>query len=217
SPNGWKGHSGLIGAYLGNQLRMKGVTVEIGSLHAAFSSETKMQEVANAAQSADQIVLTVPLYEDQLPAPVIHALAGIAGLLRNSPGTKLPRLAVLVNSGFPEAVHNDVALAIYRQFAVTNGWEWAGGLEIPGGGMLDGKSLESLGPRSRRIQQALDLTAVALASGAPVPARAFEKARRPSIPAGLYRFMANCGFRWHARGTSLKAQPLNVETASHVQ
>lgn len=50
----------------------------------------------------------------------------------------------IVNSGFPEAFHNDTALAILRRFAAETGFQWAGGLALGGGGTIDKK--HSAGP-----------------------------------------------------------------------
>jgi len=43
------------------------------------------------------------------------------------------RLAVISNCGFPEAQHNNVAIAICRRFALASGLEWAGGLALGDG------------------------------------------------------------------------------------
>jgi hypothetical protein len=145
--------------------------------------------------------LASPLYVDGLPGLVTAAIE-ILRRRRAGAGSR-PRFVALVNSGFPEAVHNDTALAICRLFAEQAGLEWIGGLAIGGGGMLAGKPLAELGPQGRVVVQALQLTADAIAEGRPVPDTAQRLVRRLSIPTWLYRFLAGWGFRQEAkkRGT----------------
>jgi multimeric flavodoxin WrbA len=210
SPNGWKGHSGVLGRYVAEKLKGRGTDVTFASAYGSFNSEQRTRELIGVAASADLLFLTTPLYVDQLPAPVIRILERLGDHFSLTPGMEAPRLAVLVNSGFPEPTHNETALAIYRQFAIACGCEWAGGLSIPGGGMLDGESIEALGGRVHTLRIALDLVADALARGVVIPAEAVTRARKLTIPLWLYRLIANIGFRWAGRGRSLKARPDRV-------
>jgi hypothetical protein len=114
-----------------------------------------------------------------------------------------PRFLAIVNCGFPEAIHNETALAICRQFAVEARLDWMGGLAIGGGGMLEGKPLAAQGGRARHVVRALALTADAIARGLAIPAEARRSARTLPIPAWLYRYVAGRGFRQEGkrRGT----------------
>jgi hypothetical protein len=117
----------------------------------------------------------------------------------------------LVNCGFPEAVHADTALAICRLFGEQANLDWIGGLAIGGGGMLAGKPLAELGGRARAVTRALALTADAIAQGRVVPDEAQRLVRRLAIPAWLYRFFADWGFRQdakrHKTGARLRERP----------
>ena len=117
----------------------------------------------------------------------------------------------ICQSGFPEVDHNEVAVEICRNFAHDAGFEWAGGLILAAGGMIDGQSLRKLKGMMRSAIKALDLTAEALAAGRPVPDEAVRLMAKPPIPKFGYRFGANWGwrseFKKRGRGGSLKDQP----------
>jgi hypothetical protein len=117
---------------------------------------------------------------------------------RDPPLRRQPPGAI-VNSGFPEAVHSDTALAICRQWAGEAGLDWIGGLGIGGGGMLAGRPLAELGGRARSVTRALALSADAIARGMIIPEEARRLAGTLPIPAWLYRFFGEWGFRQEAK------------------
>lgn len=105
------------------------------------------------------------------------------------------RVAAIVNSGFPEARQNAVALAICREFAAQSGMGWAGGLVLTGGGMIGGRPLTEKrrsAPPVKHMIQSLDLTTAALAEGLPVPPAAMRLMARnplPFLPFALWRWI----------------------------
>jgi hypothetical protein len=96
--------------------------------------------------------------------------------------------------------HNHTALAICREFAWESGFVWAGGLALGGGhGLVQSKPLEAVGGRAAHLRKALDLTAVELAAGRPVPAEAVGLCARPFVPNWIYRAFGNLGWVLDAR------------------
>jgi len=80
--------------------------------------------------STDLLIIASPLYVDSLPAALIRAME-LINLQRTSiPVTKNPMLLSLIDSGFPEVVHNNTALSILQRFAEESGFQWAGGLAL---------------------------------------------------------------------------------------
>ena len=148
--------------------------------------------------AAELLILSFPLYVDSPPAPVIRALEWIAAGRKGAAGQR-QRLAVLVNSGFPEASHSETAVAICRRFATEAGFEWAGALALGGGGALDGRPLHSFGRLLRGVRQALDMGAAALAADLPIPHEATVLMGRPLMPVPLYLALGTLGFRRDAR------------------
>ncbi len=169
-----------------------------------------------AVAAADLVVLSFPLYVDSLPAPAIRALELIASerageAVAREAGPDGKAFVTICQSGFPEVEHNEVAVEICRHFAQDAGFEWAGGLILPAGGMLNGQPLAKMKGMMRTAVKALDRSAEALAAGQPVPDEAVRLMAKLPIPAFGYRFMANWGwrsqFRKRGEGESLKAAP----------
>jgi hypothetical protein len=148
---------------------------------------------------ADLVLLATPLYVDGLPYLVTRAMERVAARRTESASDPSVRFAAIVNCGFPEAQHNDVALAILQQFARASELEWAGGLSLGAGGVVHGEPLGETG-RTAGIRKSLDQAAAALAAGKPIPQEAVERMAQPVIPARLYTLMGNFGWRrtaWH--------------------
>jgi hypothetical protein len=160
-------------------------------IHSCLREDPDLRRLASALQEVDVVALATPLYVDSLPGPVTRALEVLARQ-RAGLGRPGPRFLAIVNSGFPESVHNDTALAICRLFAAETGLDWIGGLALGGGGMLAGKPLAEQGGRTARVVRSLALTADAIARGLPVPCEA--QRIEPPIPAWLYRFLADLTF-----------------------
>jgi hypothetical protein len=201
SPRGSRSSSASLGRYLLAQLKFHGVRVETTEIVESKRTERGMEELLAAADRADLVVLSFPLYVDSLPAPVIRTLEGLSarrGLATATRGTQ--RFTAIVQCGFPEVRHNYTALAICRQFAREAGYVWAGGLALGGGhGLVQSNPLEALGGKAAHVRKALDLTAEALAGGRPVPDGAVALFARPFVPAWLYRMFGNLGWVLDAR------------------
>lgn len=204
-----RSNSESLGSYLCQRLAESGFKTETLRLYRALRSEESIEALLAAMDRADVVVLATPLYVDCLPALVIRALELIAQHRQGNAAPKAQRLVALLNCGFPEARHNDPALAICRQFAREAGFEWAGGLSLGGGQAIGERPLAELGGMMRHAVQALDLAAEALAAGQPVPEAAVEEMAKPFIPAWTYTLMGGFGWRKQAKkhGTQKK---LNV-------
>ncbi len=187
-----------LGEYLCERLHAHGYETSTRILWKAHKSESTITELLAATERADLLILAFPLFADSLPAPVVKALELIAQ--QRMQGTaKLQRLMVIVNSGFPEAKQNDVAVAICRQFTRQAGFEWAGALRLGGGGVVDGQPLQAVQDRAGTIIRALELSAEALAQGQVGPSEAVAAMARPIIPDWAYNLMGALGWLLQAR------------------
>ena len=215
SPKPGESSSESLGAYLFESLEKYDVSTQTLHVTKAVRSDEAVEELLAAVASADIVVLSFPLYVDCLPGPVIRALELIAARRAAEGGTADaaagPAFVAICQSGFPEAEHSAVAIEICRNFARSAGLEWAGGLIMPAGGMLNGQPMSKMKGRMRSAAGALDLAADALAAGRPVPDEAVQLMAKPAIPRIAYRFIANWGWRSQAKkaagGTPLDAQP----------
>jgi len=214
SPKTGNANSASLGSYLAERLVGRGVQAQMLSVARAFRSEEATAALLDAVDAADLVVLASPLYVDSLPSGVIRALELIAGRERTRPA----RFAAVINCGFPEAAHNETALAICRRFAQESGFEWAGGLGLGMGEAIGGRPLKEAGGMVRHVVKALDLAADALAAGLPLPEGAVRLMAKPFLPRWLYILMGNRGWKRRARkhgvSSSLDARPYEEQGRS---
>jgi multimeric flavodoxin WrbA len=181
--------SSALGGFLGECLKKRGWATESLTLRASLNRPEGEKELVEAVGRAGLIVLAFPLYVDALPYLVTKALA-VIGARRQIGGRQSPqRVTAIVNSGFPERFQNSIALAICREFSSKCGFTWAGGLAFGGGGMIGGEPLTKdrrPGAPVRHVVEALEMTALCLAEGMPVPVEAEHVIAKKYIPAALW-------------------------------
>jgi hypothetical protein len=169
----------------------------------------QQDRLLESVEAAELLVLSFPLYVDSLPSLLIEALEALASAPRRAGSRR--RLAAVCNCGFPEAGHGAIALEVCHRFAMEAGFEWAGGLALGGGGVIDGKPLSGslLDPLTWTAKaqiRGLDLAAEALAGGNPIPERAIRLLARPMAPRWLYLSIASLGWRLKARRNGASRQ-----------
>jgi multimeric flavodoxin WrbA len=209
SPRTRKSTSASLGGYLFEQLAVRGVQIETIQVYPAFSSPARIAQALAKLDAADLVTLAFPLYVDSLPAPVIAALEKIAAHRAAYPSAQSTeqRFAAIANCGFPEASHNDTALAICSQFARQSGFGWAGGLALGGGeGLVHGAPLDTLDGRAIPIKKALEMAAEALASGGTIPPATQDLLARPVIPGWMYRLFGGYGWKQQAKHYGVQRQ-----------
>ncbi len=194
SPRGIeKSTSGRLGGELLHALEKRGFETERLHVHEVVRSSQGLEAALDAVAAADLVVLSLPLYVDSFPAPVIAFLEHVA--LRGT-GRGRVQFALVIQCGFPEKEQNTTALRIAERFAAEVGWDWLGGLALGG--------LETYGGSAT---DALSLVAAAIANGEPIP----EVTLRKTMPAWLYRLGGNIMWRRAARKNGiagkLRARP----------
>ena len=204
-----------LGAYLLDQLRLKGSETGTLFIHKSLRSAKGREGLLRATRQADIVVIAFPLYVDSLPYVVIRAMELIAEDRQAKKDLREQRLLCIVNSGFPEAQQNDTARAICRQFAREAGFQWAGGLALGAGQAIGGRPLHTVQGMARNVIEALDLTADALVMGKPVPREAVQRMATPLMPNWLYIWFGTIGWKWRAKkhGVYRKLNDRPYETA----
>ncbi len=203
SPRTQKSTSASLGGYLIKQLAARGIETEIVQVYTSFNSVERTRLALEKLDAADLVVLAFPLYVDSLPAPVISALEKIATHRASAKVTQ--GFAAIANCGFPEAHHNDTALAICAQFAHQADMAWLGSLALGGGeGLVHGVPLNEMDGRAIPLKKALDLAAESLADGRPIPRSARDLLARPFIPNWLYRLVGGFGWKQQAKGYGME-------------
>lgn len=199
SPKGPNSTSNSLGTYLVEKLEQKGVTSEKVYICQCLGSDEKRAALLRLVDESDLIILSFPLYVDSLHSQVIKTLELIAEHEKGKPELSKKSFVAISNSGFPEAKHNDTALAVCRIFAKQVGFKWAGGLAMGGGGMVAGQPLAELGSRVRNQTKALEIAAEALAQGDSIPEKAVALMSKLGIPRWMYLWMGNRGWKAEAK------------------
>jgi hypothetical protein len=194
SPRGIeKSTSGRLGGRLLDALKGRGFETDKLHVHAALRSPDALESALAAVAAADLVILSLPLYVDSFPAPVIALLERIA---ERGVGRGHVQFAMIIQCGFPEREQNATALAIAERFAAEAGWDWLGGITFGG--------METYGDSATEV---LDRVAAAVAGGRPIP----EIAPRKIMPAWLYRVGGNIMWRREAKKNGvagkLRARP----------
>ncbi len=210
SPRTRKSTSASLGGYLMNQLAARGIETETIQIYTTFNSAERTCLAFEKLDQADLVVLAFPLYVDSPPAPVIAALEKIA--VHRSNVKTSQRFVAVANCGFPEAHHNDTALAICEEFAAQSDMTWLGSLSLGAGeGMVHGKPLNELGGQGAPFRKSLDLAAAALADGKSIPQQARDLLAKPLIPIWMYKLFGGMGWKQSAKKyrmqKSLRQQP----------
>ncbi|HUL62910.1 MAG TPA: NAD(P)H-dependent oxidoreductase [Methanocella sp.] len=212
SPRGEHSTSNVIGSYLMERLEANGTPTERIMLGGTVRSAEGPAKLLAAVDGADLLVLAFPLYIDSLPAGTTKALELIFERRKAVP--KRQRLAVIVNSGFPDPSHNLMAVEICRKFAADAGMEWMGSVRVSMGGAVYGKSLKEAGGMVRNLTSALDEAAVLLAGGKPLTPEIEARASKPFMPLFMCKLMmtkAGGLMLWHplAKANGVRKQMWN--------
>ncbi len=199
SPKGGHSTSKVLGEELLARLRARGLQTESVPVSEVAACREDFEKFLLLVEKTDLLLLAFPLYADSLPAITTRALEWIAERRTGRKAARPQGFAAIGNCGFPEASQIDTALAICRCFAGQAGFHWAGGLAMGAGGALAGRSLDALGGMMRRVREALDMAAAALAEGAGIPPEAAVLMARPIMPARVYLSMGTLGFKRKAK------------------
>ncbi|MFZ5827478.1 MAG: hypothetical protein ACOY94_24515 [Bacillota bacterium] len=200
SPKGKSSASYTLGSYMLEHLAGHGLIAETLRVRPSLDKPQWQAELLAAVERCDLLLHAAPLYVDTAPAPVIRAMELIHRRRRAHPEAGPKQLAVIVNCGFPEAWQNENALAVYQRFARESGIGWLGGLALGMGGMIGGgKALGSMGRLFAPVRRALELAALALSAGQPMPQEAVDLMARPLIPRWLYILLVSVNWRLWAR------------------
>ncbi len=195
SPKGVKSASFSLGSYFLEGLQQKGLETRQETVDKLVCSKEQEREVLlTEINSTDLLIIASPLYVDSLPAALIRTMELINFQRTSMPVKKNPIMLSLINSGFPEAFHNNTALSILQRFSEESGFQWAGGLALGGGGAVDGKPLKSAGGMVKNVTKSLDIAISALAEGKEVPREAAELMAKPMMPKWLLTLLG--GFIW---------------------
>lgn len=172
SPIKVKSTSDSLGTYLLNALQDN--RFEVNKVHVSQLVNFDGTESSACLQcltdidNTDVFVLSFPLFIDCLPAITIRALEIIGEHRRGLSHAKRPLMAAIANSGFPEPHQNSAALDMCRCFAAEAGFDWAGGVAVGGGALIQGYPVKKVDFLYRELTKTLRLLASVLAQNQPL-------------------------------------------------
>jgi len=199
SPKAGGSTSEALGRYLLDRMGLQEGERKTLFLSVSLRTEEGRTGLLSAARRADLLVLASPLYADSFPWGVTRFFELYTAEISLRSDAARTRLVLLVNCGFPEARHCDVALSICRCFAREAGMDWTGGLALGGGESVGGRPLEEAGGIARGARKALELAAAALCEGRELPPEAVSLMARPMMSSWVYIRLGNLGWRLRAR------------------
>jgi len=203
SPKGNGGTSASIGNFILSKLQKDEVTLETYHVGNTVRKEEKWDELAEAFDDADIILLSFPLYWDSLPSHLMNALERLNAHRKGIESKNRQKFYVVVNNGFPEPWHNEVAITICHNFAKEAGFKWQGALNIGGGGAINEKPLEETGGMTFRLRETLEMAAAAIGKGETIPEEVEARLGKPLYPSWIIP-LGNLSWRSQARKKSIK-------------
>jgi multimeric flavodoxin WrbA len=184
SPKANGGTSKIIADHLISRLKDINVDTEIKHIHQAINGG-KEEEILDAMEQAETVVLLSPLYLDSLPSEVVRLFELFLEHKGRNGGKGKPFYAI-INSGLPESIQSTVALEICVLFARDTGFAWSGGGAVGGGSILEGMSLEDSGGKAKNLRAGLALLAVSISTGGGLSKQARDLIGRPLMPKFMY-------------------------------
>ena len=189
SPRGERSNSHAIGKFLVDKLEEKGLVSEEAFATRSVNTREGTEKLLKSVDNADIIVLATPLYVDSFPSPTIKALELIHEHRKAVLPTKSQLLVAIMNSGFPEKEHMDIAFKIIRNFAQASNFKWGGGIRVGWGMALNSEPLNEKKGMTRKLTRGLSLASINLSTGQPISEEAEDLASTLFVPLFLAKTM----------------------------
>jgi len=168
SPRGAKSTSEAIGRYLRKKLEEENVEVSSLSVHDCRNNIEDFEKLYNA----QRIIFTCPLYIDAIPSEMVKLMENMYKL--KDKFSEETEFMFIINSGFPEKEHNELALRMARNFSKKMKFKLLGVLSLSGGGAIAGRELETVKKASKNIMKAIDIVAKEISNDALISQKAIE-------------------------------------------
>lgn len=190
SPKGKNSVSNNIAAYIQDKFQQNDVETQKTFIVKHMNKES-LEKLVNEIDNFDLLILIAPLYVDSLPSIVIKLMEEVCEYKKIN-NTKKQNFMAIINSGFPEPSHNDLAIDMCKNFASKSNMGWTGGITVGMGPALGDKPLEKTGGVSKNLRNGLDTAVNALSENMPVPKEVLTTASKPLMPLVLSKLM----LRW---------------------
>ena len=149
-----------------------------------FTGKENLEDLVNKLNESDIVGLVAPMYVDWLPYPVAWLFERLAASNTNVLRGKY--FFTVSQCGFLDIDLLRPSLESCRFFARSTGMEWLGGLAYPGGALINGAIVESLGKRGEKITAGFKLALDEITVGKQIPAAA-QDIIAMKVPRFIYR------------------------------
>lgn len=162
------------------------------------------QNAINEIAACDVMVFAFPLYVDSVPGNLLKFMCELETAFKAMP-VNGKTVYAMSNCGFFEGHQNYLALEVMRNWVVSCGLKWGGGIGIGCGEMLGhSKSMPlTMGP-GRNMAKALKTLVAGIMAGTSAP----DIFVNPAVPRFLFIFMVNKFWKFGARKNGLKGRDL---------
>jgi hypothetical protein len=169
----------------------------------------KREALSIAIEQADTLGLFFPLYVDSLPSNLLFTLYEIEALLHNS--GQVMKVFAVTQCGYPFTANMQHAINNCKFFAESIQGQWLGGLSYGGGVLINGRSLDKLGKKGKKLNQVFAGMAGAIYNNIPIPDEVFKPVYQtlnaylisPLIPLINFFFWLNA----KKKGIDISARP----------
>lgn len=152
----------------------------------------------------DILVFAFPLYVDGIPSHLLNCLIQLEGYFANIKEKEI-MVYSLVNCGFYEGHHNELAIEMMENWCAKAGLRWGQGLGIGAGGMLPALNNVPIGHGPKRnLEKVLKKLADNIVKCASEE-NIFTTANFPRV---LYKLAAEMGWRRSIKANGLKRKDL---------
>lgn len=151
-----------------------------------YEQINKERELIESLEKADKIILSLPIYENSVPASVLR-LFEMALANRENLSCKSKEMLVITNSGFPEVEANSCAINTCKLFAEKMELKWMGGFAVAPGELIGGKKLDEAGGSMKKVIQILDIISEKIYRNENIPEEIFNPMSKPLMSPFLYR------------------------------
>lgn len=157
-------------------------------------------------ETCDCLVIACPLYCDNLPADIIEFMDK---LYQHKEKISQIEIMLMINSGFPEASHNALAIKTAENFASKMNFNWLGALFLGEGGIISGQNLNDISV-TKKIRKAINLLAYDLKCGQEISQSAVNLAKEKMLPYPIYIWSAEKQWKKKAKRLGTTKQLKNA-------
>ncbi len=213
SPRGGKSTSYRLGEYYMSRLSERNIETEVFHIYRISRKTPEWRKMLERLSQKDLVFWSFPLYIDTFPAKMMAFMEEWADVLKRTE-TK-PKLAAMVNCGFPEKIHCVNVLESCSLFAEKMELPFLGGLILPGGRGIGKKPIQKEDSNTKIICKGLDLAAEETWKGNDFSIQTKNILSKSSMPSFLYRLGGNLMWKnlakKHGQENSINRTPYQIE------